>query len=303
MANERPRILCFGEVLWDLIEGEPHIGGAPLNVAAHASRLGVDAWLMSAVGDDELGMRALAEIRRHGIHSDFIQVLPGIPTGTVPVTLSASGQPSYAITENVAWDRITVDEGRLERLGSLDFSMLVFGSLSQRATVSRETLARVRHALGDTPAFFDVNLRQDYFDREVLEASLSSASILKLNGDEVAVLSKLLFGMRVATGEFCRLVRDRFGVDLVIVTMGGDGALVASAEGQSQAPGDPVKVVDAVGAGDAFAAAFIQAYLGGMDALPAVARANLLGAYVAGKRGAVPEYDAQIKEDLLIPEN
>ncbi|MBN8217599.1 MAG: carbohydrate kinase [Spirochaetes bacterium] len=294
------RLLCYGEVLWDLIEGVPHLGGAPFNVAAHASRLGVEAWLMSAVGDDELGLRALSEIRRHGIKSELVQVLPGVPTGTVAVTLHAGGQPSYVIHEGVAWDRIAAEEGRLSKLGDLGFSMLVYGSLAQRAPASRACLDRVRKTLLDVPGFFDVNLRQNFYDRETLEASLASATFLKLNGDEVGVLSRLLFGLPVAHAEFCRLARDRYGIDLVIVTLGAQGALVADAEGVRQAPGDPVKVVDAVGAGDAFSAAFLQGQLSGMDPLSAVSRANRLGAYVAGQRGAVPEYDRRILEDLEI---
>jgi fructokinase len=282
-------LVAFGEILWDVIDGVPHIGGAPFNLAAHAVRCGLSAAAVSRVGDDALGHRALGEMRRLGVDRRWVAVDSGLPTGTVTVAL-ASGQPTYTIHERVAWDAIRLSENELAELVAERPRLVCFGTLVQRHEVSRQALAQVLGLCPFAEVFYDVNLRQTYWSGEQVEAGLARATLVKVNDDEARVLGGLLFGGACEPEPFARAVLERHPARAVIVTRGADGCLVCE-RGRTavRCPGIQVAVADAVGAGDAFSAAFLAAWLKGATAAEAGAAGNARGAWVASQRGAVPE--------------
>ena len=266
-------VLAFGEILWDVIDGVPHIGGAPFNFAAHASRAGLSAAVVSCVGDDELGRRALAEAARLGVDASMVRVHPSLPTGTVNVTLE-NGIPSYEIVRPVAWDEITGDIAEPPRA-------LYFGTLAARSAVSAATLARLVDACRGSLVFFDVNLRQRFWSKESIESGLGSVDILKVNDEEFETLGYS------ADGLFAR--HPRLGI--VVETMGEKGCRVysrtAPAFESPSAPSGPA--VDTVGAGDAFSAAFVASILRGKSLRDAAEAGNRLAGWVASRPGAIPD--------------
>ncbi len=277
-------VVAFGEILWDVIDGVPHIGGAPFNFAAHAARCGMKSSIVSAVGDDELGHRALAEAKRLGVDVSMVDVHPTLPTGTVNVTL-ADGMPSYEIVRPVAWDEIT--GGRLSsaavsaRGDTRPPRAFYFGTLAQRSPVSAATLGSLLGACASSLVFFDVNLRQDYWSVELVEKGLAFTDILKVNDDEMRTLG---FAPESLFARFPRL-------KTVVETRGAAGCRVTSRDGEafdSPAISDG-PVVDTIGAGDSFSAAFLAAVLRGEGLASAAESGNRLAGKVAAHTGAIPE--------------
>lgn len=299
MNTERKGVLAFGELLWDVFPDGAHIGGAPFNLAAHAVRCGLATQVLSRVGADDLGRRALAEACRLGVGTDAISVDPQHPTGTVSVSLDAAGQPTYTIHAPVAWDFIAADPAMLAALRRQRVDAICFGTLAQRSAASRASLRHVLAAFPVAPVFFDVNLRQHFFSRELVEEGLARTTILKLNDSEVTVLAPLLCGAPLDEEAFAREVQRRYAVQLVLVTRGARGCLLVERAGAAtEIPGCPVTVADAVGAGDAFSAAFLALWLRGKAPVDAANAANELGAFVASRRGAVPDYTDALRQRL-----
>ena len=270
-------VVAFGEILWDVIDGVPHIGGAPFNFAAHAARCGMKSAIVSAVGNDELGRRALAEAERLGVDVSMVGVHPSLPTGTVNVTL-ADGIPSYEIVRPVAWDEIAGGAAREDARTPRAF---YFGTLAQRSPVSAATLERLLDACASSLVFFDVNLRQDYWSVELVEKGLAFTDILKVNDDEMRTLG---FAPESLFARFPRL-------KTVVETRGAAGCRVTSRDGEafdSPAISDG-PVVDTIGAGDSFSAAFLAAVLRGEGLAPAAESGNRLAGKVAARAGAIPE--------------
>ena len=290
-------VLAFGEILWDVIDGVPHIGGAPFNLAAHAAKCGLRAAIVSAVGRDDLGRRAVSAARRLGVETGFIAEHPMLPTGTVNVTLDARGIPSYEIVKPVAWDEIGFSTS-----ADINPRAFSFGTLSQRSPVSAATLSRLIAALPDsTLVFFDVNLRQDYWSRDLVERGLARTDILKVNDDEMRVLG---LSPDALFARFPRLAT-------VVETRGAQGCAVwwrnpvgasSPSEPQRRKPAltersphldSPARpdgpVVDTVGAGDAFSAAFLAAVLRGESLEAAAEAGNRRAGQVAARTGAIPE--------------
>jgi fructokinase len=286
-APANPLILGLGELLWDVFPDSRRPGGAPANVAFHAGQLGGRGTVVSRVGRDPLGDELLAWIASEGLAVEAIQRDPHRPTSTVSVDLSRRDQPRYTIHENVAWDGLEFDETLAQLASRAD--AICFGSLAQRSPVSRETIQRVIRAAGPGCLIvFDVNLRQHYYDRAGIEASLAAARVVKLNSDEVAVLDQLL---EIGAGDetaFARAVQQRFGPETVCVTRAERGSLLVGRNEAIEAPGVAVQVADAVGAGDAFTAALIVAQLRGWPLAAQAALANQVGAMVAARHGAMP---------------
>ncbi|MBL8029533.1 MAG: carbohydrate kinase [Fibrobacteres bacterium] len=283
------KLLCFGEVLWDIINGVPHIGGAPFNVAAHSSRLGIETWLVSAVGDDKLGRRALEEISRYGIHTEYVNTIKGAATGTVQVLLSKDGQPSYDITENAAWDNISLEKAQLQSIVDSKFDLFLYGTLSQRSKLSRKSLAEIRNSLTNILSCCDINIRQNFWSREIIIDSINGTKLLKLNRDEYKMISRELFDIELSPLAFGEKISSAFGTEIIVITLGADGVMIFHNGKIFKVPGIAVKVIDTVGAGDAFCAAFLNGILSGKSPLEAAENGNKLGAYVASRHGAVPD--------------
>ena len=274
-AHNPPRVVSFGEILFDVIGGVPYLGGAPLNLAAHLRKQGAETTLISAVGNDPLGRDALGQIGKLGLDTGTIAVLDGFPTGTVTVLLDERKVAAYDFAMDTAYDHIPVPGFDTE------VDLFCFGTLAQRSPESRGTLARLREML-DCLFFYDVNLRQDFYSKEILEESLYSADIVKLNEDEFPVLAAM-FGLPDDPEE----LRRRFGLQMVLLTLGPEGCDLYSSGGVIHSPAVPVKVVSTVGAGDSFSAAFLYHYLTGSTLNEALTAGNLLAAKIAGQKGAI----------------
>jgi fructokinase len=279
-------VLCVGEVLWDAMPAGLFLGGAPHNVAHHLAMLGVDTGLASRVGDDVLGREALARLHRSGVDSAHVQIDPSLPTGFVHVAVDGEGKPGYDIVRPAAWDRIEVTDDLLRAAATV--RALVFGSLAQRDPVSRNT---VREAAAAAPfAVLDVNLRPPFVDREVVNASMRLASVVKMNEDELREIAGWHGWPPGLRGSVEALV-DTFGCEMVCITRGDRGAVLRHGGSWTEHPGFPVEVRDTVGSGDAFLAALLAARLAGLPDDRCLARACRLGAFVATRQGATPEYD------------
>ena len=291
------KVLAFGEILFDVIEGEPFLGGAPLNFAVHLARFGVDSYILSKVGKDELGDQAVRQTEKLGVKTAFIQKDAERPTGTVEVELN-QGQPDYTILENVAYDFIKpIDK---EEVGQLDFDILYYGTLAQRNDESRSTLAKLIAEKKFEHVFYDVNLRKGFYSKEILHGSLRRCTILKLNDEEVIVLGEMFFQQMLSMENFAFRVAEAFGIKIILITAGADGCLVYNDGELSYVKGYPAKVVDTVGAGDSFSAAFLYRFFVNGDPVRAADIANQLGAFVASSRGPIPDYSPEIMRVLKI---
>ncbi|MBW3545423.1 MAG: carbohydrate kinase [Bacteroidetes bacterium] len=290
------KVLSFGEILFDIIEDEHYLGGAPLNFAGHLARLGATSYIFSRVGKDALGNRALVQIGEIGVKTDFVQRDTEHPTGTVPVEFK-EGQPSYTITAGVAYDFIDFEESR-PALEKTDFDVLYFGTLAQRSRQSANALQQLVGAKQFSQLFYDINLRKNCYTPLVILESLKLCTILKLNDDEVEVLAKIFYGQVLSLEDFTKRISRDHHISLIIITAGAKGCYIFQAQQLHFVAGYPAKVVDTVGAGDSFSAAFLHYYFKEGDALIAADLANRLGAFVASSRGPLPEYSPEIKKVL-----
>lgn len=290
------KVLAFGEILWDVINGTEHLGGAPFNFAAHAAQCGNESSIVSRLGSDFLGMRAFNLSKKHGVDPSFIQWDEIYPTGIVDVSL-INGQPDYIIRENAAYDHI--ESGPvLSALTEHSFDVFYFGSLAQRNVISSHALFRILSLNKFKHVFYDVNLRKNSYTELIIRKSLAACSIFKLNVDEVNVISNILTSAPLGLEEFCRCVKSLFpNVQLVVITASEKGCYIFY-DHLISVPGTAVKVRDAVGAGDAFSASFMHVYALTGDPVQAGQIANHIGAFVATKDGAIPAYSAEIATTL-----
>jgi fructokinase len=288
-------VVGLGEVLWDCFGEARKPGGAPANVAFHARQLGHAGVVCSRVGQDPLGTELIDTIARQHLDTRWIQRDPVHPTGTVTVDASRPDHPSYIIHENVAWDYIEFTTEASELMGRA--SAVCFGSLAQRSQPSRQTIQRCLDAAQGALLVFDVTLRQSWYDRGTIGASLAKADVAKMNTEEAAVLASLL-ALPKAPVDFARRMLERYDLDLVCITRAEQGCLLVDRQDVVDAPGVSVQVVDTVGSGDAFSAALISALLRGWSLNRAAGFANEVGSLVAGRSGAMPalaeEYNALV---------
>jgi fructokinase len=294
------KVLSFGEILWDVIEGKEHLGGAPFNFAAHAAQCGNQSYIISRLGTDHRGLAAFNSCKNYGVNPNFIQWDEERATGTVDVTLT-NGQPDYVIHENVAYDFINTNHA-LSNIDDFKADIFYFGSLAQRNNVSANTLDLLISRLHAKYVFYDVNLRKAGFTEAIIRKSLAVCNVFKLNNDELPVLSEMLTKQRLPMNEFITSLRNSYpNIKTIIVTAAEKGCFVFEGSNNgSHVAGVPVKVADAVGAGDAFSAAFMHMLAHYDNAVVAAEVANKIGAFVASKNGPIPEYTFEIKTLLKI---
>jgi fructokinase len=292
------RLLSVGELLWDLLPSGPVLGGAPANLAFRAASLGLSTSFASRVGADDLGRRALDELRALGLATDLVQLDPLHATGTVPVTFRPDGTHEFTILPDVAYDYLEAPSELLAAARAAD--AFCFGTLCQRSAVSRATLTRLLDVTAARLVVCDVNLRRDCYSEASLRFSLARANVLKLNEAEVAELASLLPRPTRSVEEFCAGALEAWSLETVVVTRGADGAYARDAHGASVSlPGYRVPIVDTIGSGDAFTAAFVAALLAGRALDEATRRGNALGALVASRRGPTEPIPAGAIEGLL----
>lgn len=289
----------IGEALWDCLPEGRKFGGAPTNFAYHCSQFGLDAWAASAIGDDELGDEILDICK--GVNLQVI--CPKVPyeTGTVQVTLDQKGIPQYNIKKGVAWDNIPYSD-ELAQL-ALRTDAVCFGSLAQRSSVSRDTIRRfIDNMPVDALKVFDINLRQNFFTKEVIEESLNLCNVLKINDEELVTVSRLFGWLAESDEDFetvwknidfkscCRNIQRKYNLRMLILTCGVNGSYVFTPDGEISELGTPkVEVADTVGAGDSFTAAFVSSILLGKTVKEAHQRAVDVSAFVCTQHGAMPK--------------
>jgi fructokinase len=275
------KILCFGEMLWDIFPDGAVPGGAPMNVAIGLKKLGSDVFILSSCGKDELGENLLEYLNENGLSTEFVQQ-SNYPTGAVNVHLSESKDATYEIVFPSAWDYIEKPEALLE------YDILVYGSLSCRNNTSFETLI----SLLDTEAFkvFDVNFRAPFIDQSIIEKLLKKSDLVKMNHEELFQISAWN-GLESEDLELAAdLVFKHYSLNMLCVTRGSEGAFLKTANEELYQSGFPVKIQDTVGAGDSFLAGFIHNFSRNKPLKEALEFACLLGAWVASRKGANPPF-------------
>ena len=293
--SARPVIAGIGEVLWDVYPNAAHFGGAPANFACHAASLGAEAWMVSAVGADELGDRALDSLAQRGVECASVTRDPKLATGRVLVTLDAMGQASYEFAADTAWDYLSWSNQRASLARRCD--AVCFGTLGQRSPISRDTIRRFVEATPPTALkVFDVNLRQHFYDTETIESSLQIASALKLNGEELPIVAKLCGIKARAPRDILMELMSRYELLFAALTHGPDGALLIAAGEESECPAVPTTVVDTVGAGDAFTATLVVDFLRGLPVVEINRHANAVASFVCSQPGATSPLPASLLE-------
>jgi fructokinase len=318
-------VIGVGEVLWDLLLTGPQIGGAPANFAYHAHALGAQAQVITRVGKDDHGREIIRRFHEMGLSETTVQIDESVPTGTAKVALSGDGLAHFTIRENVAWDHLAVTPAALA--AASEAHAICFGSLAQRSEASRDTIQRlVAAAPADALKVFDINLRQQFYSRAVIEQSLQLANVLKLNDDELPTLAAMFNLTGSAEDDSCGAdtpvrvfaarqpsARERmsaphkikhqieclaqtFSLRLIALTRGPNGSLLYQKDNNnnnnevrwSDCPSRPIKVVDTVGAGDSFTAAMVLGLLRKMDLDEINTIANEVARYVCSQPGATP---------------
>lgn len=280
-------VVGLGEALFDCLPAGRKLGGAPANFAYHVSQFGLTGYAVSAIGNDELGKEITDTFDKVGLH----YILPVVkePTGTVQVTLDDKGIPQYEICLGVAWDNIPFTDEMKTLAQKTD--AVCFGSLAQRSEVSRATINAFLDAMPKTALkVFDINLRQHWYNREVVETSLQKSNILKINDEEILVVKSLLELQGTTYGELCLELIRRYDLQMVILTCGTEGSYVFSEQEESFLPTPKVQVADTVGAGDSFTGAFVALLLQGKSIREAHEMAVKVSAFVCTQAGAMPRY-------------
>lgn len=280
-------VVGMGEALWDVLPEGKKIGGAPANFAYHVSQFGLPSCVVSAVGDDNLGEEIIENFTSKGL-KHLIEKVP-YPTGTVQVEIDQAGVPQYEIKENIAWDNIPYTV-RLEALAEKT-KAVCFGSLAQRNVVSRSTINRFLDAMPQTDeslVVFDVNLRQGFYNKDILCNSMKRCNILKINDEELVTVSRMFGYPGIDLQDKCWILLGKYNLKMLILTCGINGSYVFTPGNVSFQPTPAVKVADTVGAGDSFTAAFISSLLKGCDVAEAHRVAVEVSAYVCTQNGAMP---------------
>jgi fructokinase len=294
------RILAVGEILWDVFPERELIGGATFNFAAHAARLGHEVRLISGVGNDERGRLALRRAMECNVDTAYIHSTDEFSTGHVSVFLDDQGQPDYTIHRPAAYDVLGLTDEKIQELIEWDPDWVYYGTVHQmEAEVRRQTKALI-DSFPDIPQlFYDINLRKDSYTRGLIHELLNEIEMLKINEDEVREVGLLLGLEHTSLESFIEQMKDRYNIDFFCITRGAAGCHLNICGKTVDADGFKVDVADAVGAGDAFSAALIHALDSDWPLDRAADFANRVGALIASKNGAVPEWTLDELEALL----
>nr|WP_315132558.1 carbohydrate kinase [uncultured Flavobacterium sp.] len=289
------KIICFGEVLFDVFPTHRKIGGAPLNVALRMASLGINAQIISRVGNDEIGKELLHFIKENGVATDTIQVDENLSTGEVIVQLNDKGSASYTINYPVAWDKIEVTSVAKNAIANAD--AMVFGSLVCRDLVSHQTLLDLMNLA--KYKIFDVNLRAPFYTKELLIELMNKADFIKFNDDELYEISEYMNSPYNSLEQNIHFIAEQTNTKHICVTKGSHGAVLYYNDTMYYNSGYKIEVADTVGAGDSFLAGLLTQLLTGNDTQFAINYACALGALVAQKEGANPKIEAAAIADFM----
>lgn len=281
------KVLAFGEVLWDVFPDKKHLGGASLNFGAHLAKHGHSVYMLSALGQDDLGDAALAQIKKWGMMTEYISTLPDQQTGKCVVSLDKNGLPSYNLLQDVAYDHIRTDKVA----GSFD--VLYFGTLALRGSYNRQSLKKLLEYNNFAHIFVDLNIRPPFHFAETVAFGVEKATILKISDEELGVVAQLLGMEHQAPGIFAKELATKYpNLQYIIITLGGDGAYTLDCKAGTDytCPCEKVDVVSTVGAGDSFSAAFVHQFTGGADLTGCLQYASKVAGFVVSRQGAVPDY-------------
>ena len=282
-------IVVLGEVLWDVFPDSIRLGGAPLNFGVHARRLGYEVCLLSAVGADDLGREAETQIAALGLSSAFLQTTRAFPTGRASVELLPEGGTSFHIQRPAVYDALKITDPEISRLQSRNPGWLYYGTLFPSRPEGFAVLARLLEGLDSAKKFYDLNLRPGFEAPELVHYLMQRANVVKLNEEELERVHGFT-GLPLSTEAFCREASGRYGWHAVAVTRGSRGCALFTGGEYVESAGRSVDVADTVGAGDAFAAALLHGVSANWPAAETAAFANRVGALVASRRGAIPDW-------------
>jgi fructokinase len=288
------KIVSIGEVLWDVIEEQEYLGGAPFNFAAHLHRLGHTVFFVSGVGRDGRGERVLHAMSELGLSTEYVTRVENAPTGVVDVRLDAARQPQFIIQRPAAYDFAALSPSQLQQLSSQHPDWLYFGTLQQMSRQAKNLTTALVASPGIARRFYDVNLRRGSYEPALVRELMSKATVVKLNEDEALEIASMYRRKHGHSLEdFCRGYAFEFGWSAVCVTRGARGCALLIGREYIEANGYAVGVADAVGAGDAFAAAFVHGLGSGWPIRQIADFANRVGALVASRRGAIPDWNLE----------
>lgn len=285
MENKKPIVVGIGELLWDVLPTGKRAGGAPINFVYHATQMGAEGYAISAVGNDLSGTEIVQELEKNHISNSLGTV--EYPTGSVMVELK-EGIPTYTIIEGVAWDHIPLTQESIDLIKRAD--AICFGTLALRSRASKETiLSLLSYAREDALRFFDINIRQSYYSKELIETLLHKANVFKIN-DEELVLLRDMCKLEGSDDEVCRQILQMYNLKYLVLTAGCAFSSIYTADEVSTIPTPRVEVADTVGAGDSFSGAFVYSVLTGKSLREAHQTAVETAAFVCTQEGAWPPY-------------
>ncbi len=286
-------IVGLGEALWDMLPDGKKLGGAPANFAYHAGQFGLNTLAVSALGEDKLADETIEAIEKRNLK--YLMPRVPYPTGTVQVILDEAGIPTYDIKENVAWDNIPFTE-EIQEVAK-NCCAVCFGSLAQRNVVSRSTIQQfIASTPKDCVKIFDINLRQEFYSKEVIEESFRLCNVLKINDEELVIVSRMFELKGLDQAEKCKELVAKYNLDILVLTCGTNGSYVFTPTEMSFQETPKVEVADTVGAGDSFTGSFCAAILKGINIKDAHKRAVQVSAFVCTQNGAMPTLPAELKE-------
>ena len=290
---DKKYIVGLGEILFDVLPTGSQLGGAPANFAYHAGQHGLHSVAVSAIGKDALGDEALRLLDEKNLK--YVMPMVDYPTGTVQVTLDAEGVPAYDIKQGVAWDNIPFTDDIKEVAANT--GAVCWGSLAQRSAVSRDTIYKfLDHTSSDCLKIFDINLRQHFYNKDIICESLRRCNVLKINDEELVTIGRLFGYPGLDIENKCWLILGKYNLDMLVLTCGVNGSYVFAPGFSSFQETPKVEVVDTVGAGDSFTGTFCASILKGKSIAEAHKLAVEVSAYVCTQSGAMPEIPGKYKE-------